>query len=62
MSEQEKKRQRICDLLNAEIKPKFLYLPYSKQRKKFFLQKKEEWRIEQKTKNVFFSNCSRNSD
>ena len=41
MSEQEKKRQRIYDLLNAETKPKFLYLPYTKQRKKvfFFIEK-----------------------
>ena len=34
MSEQEKKRQRVYDLLNAETKPKFLCLPYTKQRKK----------------------------
>ena len=40
MSEQEKKRQRIYDLLNAETKPKFLCLPYTKQRKKFFYRKK----------------------
>ena len=32
MNEQEKKRQRIYDLLNAETKPKILCLPYSKQR------------------------------
>ena len=31
-NEQEKKRQRIYNLLNAEIKPKFLLLPYTKQR------------------------------
>ena len=36
MSEQEKKRQRLCDLLNTETKPKFLYQPYTKQRKLFF--------------------------
>ena len=30
MSEQEKKRQRIYDLLNAENKPKFLCLPIIK--------------------------------
>ena len=44
MSEQEKKRQRISDLLNAETKPKCLCLPYRKQRKKFcffFLQKRK---------------------
>ena len=39
MSEQEKSRQRIYDLLNDETKPKFLCVPYTKQRK-FFLQKK----------------------
>ena len=46
MSEQEKKQQRIYDLLNAETKPKFLCLPYTKQ---INLQKKGVWRIEQKT-------------
>ena len=40
MSEQEKKRQRIYDLLNAESNPKFLCLPYTNQRKGFFSQKK----------------------
>ncbi len=35
MSEQEKKWQRIYDLLNAKTKPKFLCLPYTKQRKNF---------------------------
>ena len=39
MSEQEKKRQRIYDLLNAEAKPKFLCLPYIKQRIFFFTGK-----------------------
>ena len=38
MSEQGKKRQRIYDLLNAETKPKFLCLSFTKRRKK--LQKK----------------------
>ena len=33
MSEQKKKQQRIYNLLNAEIKPKFHYLPFTKQRK-----------------------------
>ena len=33
MSEQEKKRQRIYDLRNAETKLKFLCLLYTKQRK-----------------------------
>ena len=52
MSEQEKKCQRIYDLLNTETKPKFLYLPI--QSKENFLRKKElfkekgSWRIEQK--------------
>ena len=36
MSEQEKKRQRIYDLLNAETRPQFLCLPYTKQRKRIF--------------------------
>ena len=35
MSEQEKKRQRIYDLFNAETKPKFFDLPYTKQRNFF---------------------------
>ena len=35
MNEPKKKRQRINDLLNAETKPKFLCLQYTKQRKKF---------------------------
>ena len=39
MSEQEKKQQRIYDLLNAETKPKFLCQLYTEQRKNF-LQKK----------------------
>ena len=38
MSEQEKKRQRIYDLLNAETKPKFLCLTYTKQRNFFTLK------------------------
>ena len=51
VSDQEKKRQRIYDLLNVETKSKFLYLSYTKQRKKFLTEKelfkeKEEWRIE----------------
>ena len=55
MGEQEKKHQRIYDLLNAETKLKFLHLPYTEQRN-FFLRKKEffnengEWRTEEKTK------------
>ena len=36
MSEQEKKRQRINDLLNTETKLKFLCLLYTKQEKFFY--------------------------
>ena len=36
MSGQEKKGQRIYDLLNAETKPKFLCLLYTKQTKTFY--------------------------
>ena len=57
ISEQEKKRKRINDLLNAETKPKFLCLPYTKQR--IFFQKKSlskkgsgGWNIK-KRKNAF---------
>ena len=32
MWEQEKKWQRIYDLLNAKTRPKFWYLPYIKQK------------------------------
>ena len=39
MSEQEKKRQRIYDLLNAGTKPIFLCLPYTKQWTLFFSEK-----------------------
>ena len=47
-----KEMTRIYDLVNVETKPKFLCLPYTKQRK-FFTEKelfkeKWEWRIEQK--------------
>ena len=42
MSKQEKKQQRIYDLLNAKSKPKFLCLPYTKQRKIFFTEKKKK--------------------
>ena len=40
MSEQEEKRQRIYDWLNAETKPNFLCLLYTKQRKFFFFLQK----------------------
>ena len=58
MNEQEKKQQRIYDFLNAKTKPKFLCLPYTKQ-KEFFLQKKElykekgEWRTKKNKKRIF---------
>ena len=41
MSEKEKKRQRISNLLNAETEPKFLYNLYTKQRK-IFLEKEKK--------------------
>ena len=53
MSEQEKKWERIYDLLDIETKLKvWFYLLYTKQRKNFFYQKqpfkwKVEWKIEQ---------------
>ena len=52
MNEQEKKRQRIYDLLNIKTKPKFLYLPRTKQRK-IFLSKRflRERGVENWTKN-----------
>ena len=64
MSEQEKKWQRIYDLLNAETKPKFAY--YIQSKEKFFKEKelfkeKEDWRIEQKTQRRLF-NCSHYGD
>ena len=58
MSEQEKKRQRIYDMLNAETKPNFLCLPYTKQKFFFFFfftekelfKEKRAWKTGQKTK------------
>ena len=54
MSDQEKERQKIYDLLHAETKPKFLCLPYTKKRKKFtekeIFKERGKWRIEQKEK------------
>ena len=41
MNEQEKKRQRIYDLLNAETKHKFLCIPNTKQWKKTKTNEKE---------------------
>ena len=61
MNEQEMKRQRIYDLLNAETKPKFLYLLCIKQRKNELFKEKGEWGIEQKTKRKLF-NCLRYGD
>ena len=65
MSEQEKKRQRIYDLLNAETKPMFLCLLYTRQRKKNaakeLFKEKEKWKIKQKIKIMLF-NCSRCGD
>ena len=53
MSEQEKKQQRIYDLLNAKN-----YIMYTKQRKKFsekeLFKEKGEWRIEQKNEKKAF--------
>ena len=53
MCENGNKRQRIYDLLNAETKPKFLCLLYTKQNFFFFFftevelfKEKSEWRIE----------------
>ena len=65
MNEQERKRQRIYALLNAETKPKILCLPYTKQRKIFTeeeILRKVEWRSEQKRKRRFFFNCSQFGD
>ena len=42
MSEQEKKRKRICESFNTETKSKFPCLLYSKQRKIFLQKKKKE--------------------
>ena len=59
MSEQEKKRQRIYDLLNAETKPKFLCLLYTKQRKNLteivFLRKKGSGGLHKKRKEGFLT-------
>ena len=59
MSEQEKKRQRIYDLLHAETKPKFLCLPYTKQRKKIpekgLFKEKGSGRLNEKWKEDFLT-------
>ena len=67
MSEQEKKFQRIYDLLNSETTPKFLCLLYTKQRKiilqkKSFLRKSGERRIEKKKTKRRLFNSSRYND
>ena len=53
MSEQEKKQQRIYDLLNAKIRPKFLCL-HTKLKEIFtgkdLFKEEGEWRTEQKMK------------
>ena len=65
MSEQEKKRQRIYNLLNTVTKPKFLCLLYRKQRiffaEKEIFKEKKEWEIKQKRKRRLF-NGSRYGD
>ena len=58
MSGQEKKQQRIYDLINAGTKT-FHCLPYTEQRTIFLKEKelfkrKREWRIEPKTKRKLF--------
>ena len=60
IKEQEKKRQSIYDLLNAEPKPKFLCLPFTKQRKKIhrkrvFLRKKGCRGLNKKQKESFLT-------
>ena len=57
MNEQEKKRQRIYYLLNADTKPKFLCLLYTKQRKSFAekdLFNVKVWRYEKKNRREGF--------
>ena len=57
-----KSNKKIYDLLNPETKPKFLCLPFTKQRiflkKKKILKEKWEWRIEQKTKEGFLKDLA----
>ena len=61
MSEQEKKTQRIYDLLYTKTRAKFLSLPYTNEgkelQKKSIFMKNGEWKIEQKMKRKLF-NCS----
>ena len=60
MSGQEKKRQRIYDLIDAETKPKFLCLPKQRKslQKKSFLRKSGCGGLNKKWKEGFFFNCS----
>ena len=62
MSDQQKKRQRIDDLLNAENKPKFLCIQNEESFFFFFFffftekevfKEKGKWRIEQNRKEGF---------
>ena len=55
MCEQEKKWQRICDLLNTKTKQRKIFTV------KELFKEKEEWRIKQKMKRRFF-NFTRNGD
>ena len=69
--QQEMKRQRNYDLLNAETNPKFLCLPYTIYIGKYFFflfftenelfKKKGEWNIEKRTKKRL-CNCFRYGD
>ena len=60
MSEQEKKQQRIYDLLNTETKPKFFFVYHIQSKEKIFTGKelfkeKPKLRIGQKTKKGFLT-------
>ena len=58
MSEQEKKVQRINDLLNAKTKPKFLCLLYIKRRKSGL----EDWKKKKRRNKRRLFNCSHDGD
>ena len=65
MGEQENKRQRIYDLLNAETKAKFVYHIQSIEKnftEKELFKEKEKWRIEGKKMKRRLFNCSRYGD
>ena len=59
MNEQEKKRQRIYDLLKTETKLNFLCLPYTKQKivftEKDLFKEKGKWLTEQKLREGFLT-------